>query len=158
MRLRVRATFWMIAIVRGSFGRSSEACLRRISRRMPISVSAQSFVDSELALQDVVNEMGSRLGAEVEPGALPWSAKHVGFDGLWRFSNGHSLPPEVKTTDAYRIDLNTIAEYRKAFIGTENIAEKASSMLLIVGRQDTGDLEARIRGSRHAWDIQHHQC
>lgn len=26
-------------------------------------------------------------------------------------------------------------------------------MLLIVGRQDTGDLEAQIRGSRHAWDI-----
>jgi hypothetical protein len=28
-----------------------------------------------------------------------------------------------------------------------------SSMLLIVGRQDTGDLEAQIRGSRYAWDI-----
>lgn len=26
-------------------------------------------------------------------------------------------------------------------------------MLLVVGRQDTGDLEAQIRGSRHAWDI-----
>jgi hypothetical protein len=26
-------------------------------------------------------------------------------------------------------------------------------MLLIVGRQDTGDLEAQIRGSRHAWDV-----
>lgn len=26
-------------------------------------------------------------------------------------------------------------------------------MLLIVGRQDTGDLEAQIRGSRYAWDI-----
>ena len=114
---------------------------------------AQSFVDSGLALQDVVNEMGSRLGAEVEPGRYRGSAKHVGFDGLWRFSNGHSIIVEVKTTDAYRIDLNTIAEYRKALIGTESIAEKASSMLLIVGRQDTGDLEAQIRGSRHAWDI-----
>ena len=26
-------------------------------------------------------------------------------------------------------------------------------MLIVVGRQDTGDLEAQIRGSRHAWDI-----
>jgi hypothetical protein len=26
-------------------------------------------------------------------------------------------------------------------------------MLLVVGRQDTGDLEAQIRGSRYAWDI-----
>ena len=28
-----------------------------------------------------------------------------------------------------------------------------SSILLVVGRQDTGDLEAQIRGSKHAWDI-----
>ena len=27
-----------------------------------------------------------------------------------------------------------------------------SSILIVVGRQDTGDLEAQIRGSRHAWD------
>jgi hypothetical protein len=26
-------------------------------------------------------------------------------------------------------------------------------MLVVVGRQDTGDLEAQIRGSRHAWDM-----
>ena len=60
---------------------------------------------------------------------------------------------EVKTTDAYRIDLNTIAGYRKHLIGEGAISEIASSMLLIVGRQDTGDLEAQIRGSRHAWDL-----
>ena len=60
----------------------------------------------------------------------------------------------MKTTDAYRIDLNTIADYRKALIDTGAIANKdASSMLLIVGRQETGDLEAQIRGSRYAWDI-----
>jgi hypothetical protein len=28
-----------------------------------------------------------------------------------------------------------------------------SSILIVVGRKDTGDLEAHIRGSRHAWDI-----
>jgi len=26
-------------------------------------------------------------------------------------------------------------------------------MLIVVGRQDTGDLEAQVRGSRYAWDI-----
>jgi len=26
-------------------------------------------------------------------------------------------------------------------------------VLIVVGRQDTGELEAQIRGSRHAWDI-----
>ena len=33
------------------------------------------------------------------------------------------------------------------------ISEKESSILIVVGRKDTGDLEAQIRGSRHAWDI-----
>jgi hypothetical protein len=30
---------------------------------------------------------------------------------------------------------------------------KEASILIVVGRQDTGELEAQIRGSRHAWDI-----
>jgi len=114
----------------------------------------QSFPDSGLALQDIVNQIGARLGADVIPGRYRGTSKHLGFDGLWKFMNGHSIVTEVKTTDAYRIDLNTIAEYRKSLVDTGAIANKdASSMLLIVGRQDTGDLEAQIRGSRYAWDI-----
>ncbi|MFH1742644.1 MAG: hypothetical protein ABIH23_26870 [bacterium] len=114
---------------------------------------SQSFTDSGLALQDVVNEVGSRLGAEVTPGRYRGTANQVGFDGLWNFPNGQSIVVEVKTTDAYRIDLNRIAGYRKELIASKIIAETESSMLLIVGRQDTGDLEAQIRGSRYAWDI-----
>ena len=60
---------------------------------------------------------------------------------------------EVKTTDAFRVPLDTLAGYRNALIGLGSIVEQASSMLIVVGRQDTGDLEAQIRGSRHAWDI-----
>ena len=33
------------------------------------------------------------------------------------------------------------------------IAQDRSSILVIVGRTDTGGLEAQTRGSRHAWDI-----
>ncbi|MEE4237762.1 MAG: hypothetical protein V2I51_13675 [Anderseniella sp.] len=114
---------------------------------------SHSFPDSGFALQDVVNEVGSRIGAEVEPGRYRGTANHVSFDGLWKFRNGHAIIVEVKTTDAYRIDLNVIASYRKALINKGSIAEGDSSMLLVVGRQDTGDLEAQIRGSRHAWDV-----
>jgi hypothetical protein len=113
----------------------------------------QSFTDSGLALQDIVNEIGARLGADLKPGRYRGTSRHLGFDGLWHFSNGHSIVVEVKTTDAYRIDLNTIADYRKGLIERGDISKEASSMLLIVGRQDTGDLEAQIRGSRYAWDI-----
>lgn len=114
---------------------------------------AQAFTDSGLALQDIVNEIGARLGASVTFGRYRGNAKTPGNDGLWVFSNGHSIVIEVKTTDAYRIDLNVIAEYRRKLIADKTVVESASSMLLIVGRQDTGDLEAQIRGSRHAWDI-----
>jgi hypothetical protein len=114
----------------------------------------QTFTDSGLALQDVVNEIGARLGAEVTPGRYRGTVKHLGFDGLWKFANAHSIVTEVKTTDTYRIDLNTIADYRKALIDIGTIGnEETSSMLLVVGRQDTGDLEAQIRGSRYAWDV-----
>lgn len=114
---------------------------------------SHSFPDSGFALQDVVNEIGSRIGADVECGRYRGTANHVGFDGLWRFRNGHAIVVEVKTTDAYRIDLNVIAGYRKELIQSGQVVESDSSMLLIVGRQDTGDLEAQIRGSRHAWDV-----
>lgn len=114
----------------------------------------QTFSDSGLALQDIVNEIGARLGADVTPGRYRGTSKHLGFDGLWKYPNGHAIVTEVKTTDAYRIDLNTVADYRKTLIETGTISKKdASSILLIVGRQDTGDLEAQIRGSRYAWDI-----
>ena len=104
-------------------------------------------------MQDIVNEIGARLGASVTHGRYRGSTKHSGFDGLWDFPSRHSIVVEVKTTDAYRIDLNTIAEYRRALINSGKAAEANSSMLLVVGRQDTGDLEAQIRGSRYAWDI-----
>ena len=74
-------------------------------------------------------------------------------DGLWRSPEGHSLIVEVKTTDAYRVTLNTIAGYQKQLGGADEIDLEQSSILIVVGRQDTGDLEAQIRGSRYAWDI-----
>lgn len=114
---------------------------------------SQSFTDSGFALQDVVNEIGSRLGAVVVPGRYRGTRGANGLDGLWNFPNGHSIVIEVKTTDAYRIDLNTIAQYRQLLIEDKTITASDSSMLLVVGRQDTGDLEAQIRGSRFAWDV-----
>lgn len=113
----------------------------------------ESFPDSGMALQDVVNEIGVRLGAEATRGRYRGTKKHNGFDGLWKFPSGNCIVIEVKTTDAYRIDLNVIAEYRRKLILDGVVAETNSSILLVVGRQDTGDLEAQIRGSRHAWDV-----
>src|SRR5688572_23289286 len=121
--------------------RYSDECLR------------ESFEASGFALQDVVNQIGRRLGFTVTHGRYRGTTGQIGFDGLWRFPDGHTAVVEVKTTDAYRIDLNSIAGYWQALISQNQLQENKSSILIVVGRQDTGDLEAQIRGSKHAWDV-----
>jgi hypothetical protein len=114
---------------------------------------SDSFTNSGYALQDVVNQIGKRLGFRVTDGRYRGTTAHIGFDGLWRFPDGHTVVVEVKTTDAYRIQLNRVVGYERALVKSETISEDASSVLIVVGREDTGDLEAQIRGSRHAWDV-----
>ena len=110
------------------------------------------FDSSGLALQDVVNEIGRRLGYDVEHGPYRGSPNKIGFDGIWSASGEPSIIVEVKTTDAYRIDLDTIAGYRRTLAEAFKVPAR-SSILIVVGRQDTEDLEAQVRGSRHAWDV-----
>ena len=111
------------------------------------------FDGSGLALQDVINQVGSRLGFKVKDGLYRGTVDAVGYDGLWRSPEGQSLIVEVKTTDTYRVALNTIAGYQKQLASVDEIDLQTSSILLVVGRRDTGDLEAQIRSSRYAWDI-----
>lgn len=113
----------------------------------------KSFQDSGLALQDIVNEIGSRLGFQVTHGLYRGNRTDIGYDGIWRQLDEWSLVVEVKTTDAYRVPLDTIARYRTRLIETNTILEDKCSILIVVGRDDTGELEAQIRGSKHAWDI-----
>ena len=68
-------------------------------------------------------------------------------------TEGDAILAEVKTTDVYRPSLETTASYRRELIKKGIIPEESSSILYVVGRSDTGDLEAQVRGSRHTWDI-----
>jgi hypothetical protein len=113
---------------------------------------ALGFSKGGMVLQDLVNELGHRLDNAVTNGRYQGTVSSIGFDGIWLSPDGQAVVVEVKTTDAYRISLDTIATYRKKLIENGQIAGP-SSMLIVVGRQDTGDLEAQVRGSRHAWDI-----
>ena len=131
-----------LALVPSSFlERYADECLR------------ESFVGSGFALQDVVNQIGRRLGYSVTDGRYRGTVAHTGFDGLWKFPDEHIVIVEVKTTDTYSIDLQRIANYRRELITNGQMEEERSSVLIVVGREDTGNLEAQIRGSRHAWDV-----
>lgn len=115
------------------------------------SILTERLPDGGLLLQDVVNAVGSRLGFDVEPGLYRGRKGKIGFDGLW-MSDEADFVVEVKTSDAYRINLDTVAGYVKEIRNSGRDLTKDLSILLVVGRQDTGDLEAQVRGSKHAWE------
>lgn len=113
---------------------------------------ATPFPKSGLVLQDVVNELGRRLEYKATNGRYQGTTNAVGFDGIWVSPEQSAIVVEVKTTDAYRIALDTIAGYRDKLQAAGAIARPAT-ILIVVGREDTGELEAQVRGSRHAWDM-----
>ncbi len=115
------------------------------------SCLAASFPKSGQVLQDIVNELGRRLDYQVLNGRYQGVTNAVGNDGLWRSPEGHDLLVEVKTSDGFRVSLDTIAGYRDKLRASGTLAH-SNSMLIVVGRDDTGELEAQVRGSRHAWD------
>lgn len=107
---------------------------------------------SGYALQDIVNELGRRLEYDVTNGRYQGVVNDIGHDGLWRDPSGRAIVIEVKTTDAYRMPLDVQAGYVKQ-LRADGTVDGTCSILIVVGRWDTGELEAQVRGSRHAWDI-----
>jgi len=116
-------------------------------------LGAEKFSEASAALQDVINEVGRRLGFKVQNGLYRGKVNEIGNDGLWDSDDASAVILEVKTTDAYTIDLDTLANYRKKLATEKKIELEKSSILMVVGRNETDSLEAQVRGSRHAWDI-----
>ncbi|HLH02618.1 MAG TPA: hypothetical protein VKX25_07600 [Bryobacteraceae bacterium] len=110
------------------------------------------FPKSGYVLQDIVNELGRRLDFDVESGLYQGRRNAVGYDGIWKSGSEPELIVEVKTTDAYTMNLDTTNNYKERLIEAGKVS-KAASILLVVGREDTGALEAQVRGSRFAWDM-----
>jgi hypothetical protein len=105
----------------------------------------EGFNRSGFVLQDIINEVGKRLGYTVQNGRYQGVINQVGYDGLW-FDGKHHIVIEVKTTDTYRINLDTVQAYADK-LNLELAAKGEVSLLIVVGRQDTGDLEAQVMKS-----------
>jgi hypothetical protein len=130
------------------FGQVDEDLLERF-----VNECLQSpFDDSGLVLQDLANEIGRRLEFDVTPGLYRGRRGQNGCDGVWRGGGNLNFVVEVKTTDTYNAHLDQIARYRSDLV-EGGLLDADSSVLFVVGRQDTGALEAQIRGSRHAWTM-----
>jgi hypothetical protein len=96
--------------------------------------------------------LGRRLDFEVENGLFQGKKTAVGFDGIWRTEGEPDLIIEVKTTDYVTVPLEKLATYKERLIADNRIPRNAS-ILIVVGREDTGALEAQVRGSRYAWEM-----
>jgi hypothetical protein len=112
----------------------------------------RSFEKSGLVLQDIVNELGRRLDFDVENGLYQGKRTSIGFDGIWKVKDEPALIVEIKTTDYVTISLDKLITYREKLTANDHVS-RASSVLIIVGREDTGALEAQVRGSRYAWEM-----
>jgi hypothetical protein len=113
---------------------------------------SDGFNESGLVLQDIVNEVGRRLEFEVENGLYRGKKSAIGFDGIWRTEGTPEIVIEVKTTDYIAMSLDKIATYKKGLLAGGRVGAEAS-VLIVVGREDSGALEAQIRGSRYAWEM-----
>lgn len=105
-----------------------------------------------LVLQDIVNELGRRLDFDVENGIYQGKKNAPNYDGIWRSKDQPDLIIEVKTTDYVTVPLEKYAHYKELLLAEKKVARDAS-VLFVVGREDTGALEAQVRGSRYAWEV-----
>ena len=110
-----------------------------------------AFDGSGQVLQDIINEVGRRLGFAAENGRYQGVRNDIGYDGIWT-SGAECLVIEVKTTDTYTIKLDVIARYRDRLVEANRVP-KDTPILLVIGRNDTESLEAQVRGSKHAWSM-----
>ena len=84
-----------------------------------------------MILQDLINELGRRLDYNVKNGLYQGIVNAIGYDGIWLSPEGGAIIVEVKTTDAYRISLDTIANYRERLISARAISGTPSILIVV---------------------------
>jgi len=80
-------------------------------------ILAERFEGSGLALQDIVNEIGRRLGFEVAYGLYRGKAGALNQDGFWRLGPQQGIVVESKSSTTYEVDIAKIAGYRGKLSG-----------------------------------------
>lgn len=107
------------------------------------------------ALQDIVNNVGQRLGFEVEYGEYQ-PAGYPRYDGLWRSTDLETeevhLVVETKKTPGFQISPSQQpGEYMDRLVEEEGFEEKQVYGLIVVGEDgdDIGSVVASVRGSEY---------
>lgn len=141
-------------------GNSTSSEFRQLLSVVPSDVVGQwiaqclgdRLTDFGLVLQDIVNEIGRRLNFNVAFGTYRPVANES-FDGLWTTGDGIALLVESKSSTGFSIQLARIADYRKQVAPRLSLEPDNISILLVVGDDETADLESQVRGSKYAWNV-----
>lgn len=110
------------------------------------ALSGETGGGKDRALQDLVNEVGRRLGYRVEFGRYHGVKNAIGHDGIWAGPN-LTFILETKTTSAYSIDVRKLVKSYLAKLKESGHVPERSFIIIAVGRMDTLGWEDQIRGA-----------
>lgn len=105
------------------------------------------------AFQDLINEMGRRLGYSVENGLYRGKKNEIGFDGLWKAKDGSYIIMESKTSDDYAIAIESVIGYRDKLLVENKVPKNKCSVLIVYGRDEKNALRNTVKGSDEAKHI-----
>lgn len=102
------------------------------------------------AYQDIVNNIGERLGFTVEYGIYQGKSSEIGYDGRWistvEDTETH-LVVESKKSTAYKIDPSQAGDYMDEISDEEGIDRQQVYGLYVVGDDDLDTVAQTILGS-----------
>lgn len=104
------------------------------------------------ALQDLVNNIGRRLGFEVEYGVYQGRSGTIGYDGYWTSTATEEdtyLVVETKKTTAYAIDPGQAGEYMNELTDQEEIDRSQVYGLYVIGEGDVETVAQTVFGSQY---------
>lgn len=111
------------------------------------------FETRGFAFQDLVNEMGRRLGYTVEHGLYRGKTNAIGFDGYWKTDDGYNIIVESKTNDDYSISIDSVIGYRDQLLEKRHLSKKKTSILIIYGRDNRSGLLNAVKGSNESYNM-----
>lgn len=120
-------------------------CGECFSKDRKLKFDARGF-----AFQDLINEMGIRLGFKVEHGLYKGKKNEIGYDGLWETQDGTFIVMESKATGDYAFSPETVIRYRDNLITERRIPRNKCSILVVYGRDEKGTLRNSVKGSDDA--------
>ena len=139
--------------LRGFFGLIDLPTMERLMIESYSKDKKLKFESRGFAFQDIINEMGIRLGYNVTHGLYRRKKGENGFDGLWKLPDGTYIIMEAKVTGDYAFSPETIIGYRERLIDEIGLSRKKCSILVVYGRDEKGTLRNSVKGSDGASNI-----